>query len=134
MGFWEDVAADMTELFTANDTPAETVAYTPKGGSMKSIKAAVELLGEGDSYGQDGKTRNQRGLVHIKAADIANPGPEDTIVLTRGGETLTLRVAEIRHSNQAFHVLDVVQSQRKALVPEGQIHDRTGGERTARRT
>jgi hypothetical protein len=79
---------------------AETVTYTPKGGSAQSISAIIERERRG-ATGPLGQARIVWKItVWISAADVA--------MVTPGGDTISLAEMRGDSTNKTFTVKDVI--------------------------
>jgi len=80
MSFAESLADDADAILNTNEF-AETVIYTPQGGSPTSVTAVIEYGEDETEDGIDGDTRVRHARLHLAIADVADPAPNDTVTI-----------------------------------------------------
>lgn len=96
------MAADAANAILNGDEFAETIAYTPKGGAAKSIKAIVERKRISPASEDTGRT-----LIDQVEIFIANDATYGVTSINKGGDTVSLP-ERIGGSNITWSVTDIL--------------------------
>ena len=108
-----DFAADMS-AFLNTDEHAETITYTPAGGSGSSIIAVVDDQGISRDFELTGEDSLRSAFVLIQLSDVAAPAIGDSV--TYDGSTWTV-VAVQKDTAAAQLTIETRTDRRK--YPEG---------------
>lgn len=102
------MADDAPAVFLNTDEFAETVTYTPSGGSGRSIKAIVELNVASIVTSQDGQTHADRATLYAsRNASTGIPSPSHDDQFTISGNTW--KVVDIPAQDDAMVALDIIK-------------------------
>ncbi len=84
--FKDQLAADLESVFYNDDDFAESISYTPHGGTAKTIKALI-TYGEGDEAGQEWRVPDTYGVnatIQVMASGtygLATVTNQDTLLI-----------------------------------------------------
>lgn len=84
MGFKEQVATDIDDVFLNTSEFAEEIIYTPAVGSPKTIKAIVRKEGKEADYEDDGRFNRNEATITISTSPsggIESPELEDKVTI-----------------------------------------------------
>ena len=112
MTFKTQMATDAAGVFLSTSEFAETVTYTPSGGSGRSISAVVDRTQYVSQVGADGATDERHAMLYASTDATSgvgtSPGLDDTITI--GSDTW--HVVAVVQQDDAMAALDIVR-----LVP-----------------
>ena len=91
MNFKQQMAQDLQAIMTADEV-SESVTYTPRKGTLSSIKAVINI--EGDSSLDFAKGKELRATAVVSKSDLLFvPKPNDTLTDSSGRDWKIIDVA-----------------------------------------
>ena len=78
---WDNLAADLADIFASSPSPAVDITYTPAGGDAIPCKAVIEPVEEGYQIVDDDRHNVAQRAVTVLISDISHPRPGDVLVL-----------------------------------------------------
>ena len=98
-----EMVSDARNTFLNSGEFAETISYTPKGGSAKSIKAIVERSRLDSSSQDSGRIVGRQAEIWI-----ANHATDGVASITKGEDLVSMPVHNEGGANVDWRVIDVM--------------------------